>query len=54
MSRKNKSLEKLPCECGHNRWKTKGNRDYAKYTDYECRKCHTIRRITKEQTLNEF
>ena len=45
MSCKNKTKEKLQCECGHNRWKTKGDYDYGKKSYYECRKCEIVRVI---------
>lgn len=38
-----------PCCCGHNRWKTKGDRAYALITDYQCRMCGNFRSITLKQ-----
>jgi len=52
MSGTYKTKEKLPCECRHNRWKTKGDRSNSMQTEYECRKCGKIRRITRMMIVN--
>lgn len=45
-----KTKEKRPCEkCGHNRWKTKGNREDVLASEYQCRKCGYIRQIGIEE-----
>lgn len=48
-----KTKIKLPCECGHNRFKTKGDVDYRIITKYQCRKCGFVREISRMQVINE-
>ncbi len=44
---------KIPCGCGHNRWKTKGDVPCALITEYGCRKCGFIRRVSKKMVVEE-
>ena len=49
-----KTKDKKPCEkCGHNRWKTKGDRVDCMITEYQCRKCGHIRQITKKEVCDD-
>ena len=53
MSGTYKTKTKLPCQCGHNRWKTKGDAIDALITEYKCRNCGEIRQVTRKQWLEE-
>jgi hypothetical protein len=48
MSNTIKSKEVLPCACGHNRWKTRGNSYTKPVSLYECRKCGQLREVSFE------
>jgi len=48
-----KTKLKVPCKCGHNRWKTVGDVPEAMITKYQCRKCGIIRNVTKIQVEEE-
>ena len=48
-----KTKIKPSCSCGHNRWKTIGDRHNAMITEYKCRKCGHIRQITRAQALDD-
>lgn len=47
------TINKSPCKCGHNRWKTKGDREEILVTEYQCRKCGFIRQISRKEVYDE-
>lgn len=47
-----KTKVKKPCKCGHNRWKTVCDVDYAMITKYQCRKCGIVRNVTRMEVVD--